>query len=84
MKKRITKLMALLLTTSMLVPMTACSTSKKSASDEHVLNIWCWNDEFQSRFNDYYPEVKKVSKDKSGENTDGSSNGPNEDAKSGT
>ncbi|SDY68149.1 type 2 periplasmic-binding domain-containing protein [Lachnobacterium bovis] len=65
MKKRITKLMALLLTTSMLVPMTACSTSKKSASDEHVLNIWCWNDEFQSRFNDYYPEVKKVSKDKS-------------------
>ena len=65
MKKRIIKLMALLLTTSMLVPMTACSTSNKSASDEHVLNIWCWNDEFQSRFNDYYPEVKKVSKDKS-------------------
>ncbi len=30
-----------------------------------VLNIWCWNDEFQSRFNDYYPEVKEVSKDKS-------------------
>ena len=23
-----------------------------------VLNIWCWNDEFQSRFNDFYPEVK--------------------------
>lgn len=30
-----------------------------------VLNIWCWNDEFQSRFNDYYPEVASVSDDKS-------------------
>ena len=20
-----------------------------------VLNIWCWNDEFQGRFNNYYP-----------------------------
>lgn len=30
-----------------------------------VLNIWCWNDEFQSRFNDYYPDVESVSDDKS-------------------
>lgn len=30
-----------------------------------MLNIWCWNDEFQSRFNDYYPEVKEVAEDKS-------------------
>lgn len=30
-----------------------------------VLNIWCWNDEFQSRFNDYYPEVKEIAADKS-------------------
>ena len=30
-----------------------------------VLNIWCWNDEFQSRFNDYYPGVKEVAADKS-------------------
>lgn len=30
-----------------------------------MLNIWCWNDEFQSRFNDYYPEVKAVAEDKS-------------------
>ena len=27
--------------------------------------IWCWNDEFQSRFNDYYPEVKEIAADKS-------------------
>ena len=41
--------------------------SKKEGSGDagKTLNIWCWNDEFQSRFNDYYPEVKKVSKDKS-------------------
>ena len=38
----------------------------EAAGDEgKVLNIWCWNDEFQSRFNDYYPEVKEVSADKS-------------------
>lgn len=30
-----------------------------------VLNIWCWNDEFQRYFNDYYPDVRSVSKDKS-------------------
>ena len=30
-----------------------------------VLNIWCWNDEFQSRFNDYYPGVKEIAEDKS-------------------
>ena len=30
-----------------------------------ALNIWCWNDEFQSRFNDYYPGVVSVADDKS-------------------
>lgn len=35
------------------------------AADGQVLNIWCWNDEFQSRFNDFYPEVKEVAADKS-------------------
>ena len=36
------------------------------ASEEGaILNIWCWNDEFQSRFNDYYPEVKEIAEDKS-------------------
>ena len=41
--------------------------SKKDDSGDagKTLNIWCWNDEFQSRFNDYYPEVEKVAKDKS-------------------
>lgn len=37
-----------------------------ASSDEgQVLNIWCWNDEFQSRFNDFYPEVESVAEDKS-------------------
>ena len=42
------------------------STGAAGAAEEgKVLNIWCWNEEFQSRFNDYYPEVDKVSDDKS-------------------
>lgn len=37
-----------------------------AAGDEgSILNVWCWNDEFQSRFNDFYPEVASVSDDKS-------------------
>ena len=37
-----------------------------AAGDEgSILNIWCWNDEFLSRFNDFYPEVASVSDDKS-------------------
>ena len=35
------------------------------AAEGKVLNIWCWNDEFQSRFNDYYPEVAEIAADKS-------------------
>lgn len=34
-------------------------------ADVAVLNIWCWNDEFQSRFNDYYPDVAEIAADKS-------------------
>ena len=41
------------------------SSESAAASADHVLNIWCWNDEFQSRFNDYYPEVKEIAQDKS-------------------
>ena len=46
------------------------STAAEPAADDtaeegKVLNIWCWNDEFQSRFNDYYPEVKEIAADKS-------------------
>ena len=36
-----------------------------AAEEGKVLNIWCWNDEFQSRFNDYYPGVKEIAADKS-------------------
>ena len=44
---------------------TASSTAESTAAEEgQVLNIWCWNDEFQSRFNDYYPGVKEVAADK--------------------
>ena len=39
--------------------------SAPAAAEGKVLNIWCWNDEFQSRFNDYYPEVKEIAADKS-------------------
>lgn len=41
------------------------ASSQSAASEGKVLNIWCWNDEFQGRFNTYYPEVASVSKDKS-------------------
>ena len=49
---------------------TASSAAASAASEAHaaqgkVLNIWCWNDEFQSRFNDYYHEVKEIAADKS-------------------
>ena len=44
----------------------ASSAAAEPAAEEgKVLNIWCWNDEFQSRFNAYYPEVKEVAEDKS-------------------
>lgn len=44
---------------------TADASSTPAASEGKVLNIWCWNDEFQGRFNAYYPDVKEVAKDKS-------------------
>lgn len=43
----------------------AVSSEAPAAPEGKTLNIWVWNDEFQSRFNDYYPEVKEVAKDKS-------------------
>ncbi len=39
--------------------------SSEDAAAATVLNIWCWNDEFQSRFNDYYPDVAAIADDKS-------------------
>ena len=43
----------------------ASSAAAGPAAQGKVLNIWCWNDEFQSRFNAYYPEVKEIAEDKS-------------------
>ena len=45
-------------------PASSAAASGTSAVGK-VLNIWCWNDEFQSRFNDYYPEVSEIAADKS-------------------
>ena len=44
---------------------TAAEPAADTAEEGKVLNIWCWNDEFQSRFNDYYPGVVSVADDKS-------------------
>ncbi|MCI5869317.1 MAG: carbohydrate ABC transporter substrate-binding protein [Dorea sp.] len=80
MKKRMKKIASLFLAATMVLSLAACGSSEKesggdeSAQEESgsesteegkVLNIWCWNDEFQSRFNDYYPEVKEIADDKS-------------------
>ena len=59
MKKRMISLAGLALIGAMVLPGAAM------ADEGSVLNIWCWNDEFQSRFNDYYPEVAEVAEDKS-------------------
>ena len=34
----------------------ASSAAAGPAAQGKVLNIWCWNDEFQSRFNDITPK----------------------------
>ena len=74
MKKRTKKLISMSLASIMALSLAGCGgssggsdSSKKEGSGDagKTLNIQCWNDEFQSRFNDYYPEVEKVSKDKS-------------------
>ena len=71
MKKRFKILAGLALAGAMAFSMAACGgSSEEPATDETAaegttLNVWCWNDEFQSRFNDYYPEVKEVAEDKS-------------------
>ena len=68
MKKNLKAALVLALSFVMVLSLTACGGSKSSSGGGEtgkVLNIWCWNDEFQGRFNDYYPEVKEVAKDKS-------------------
>ena len=57
MKKRLSKVVALALAMG--------SIASVSLAEGSVLNVWCWNDECQSRFNDYYPEVKEIAADKS-------------------
>jgi len=48
MRKHLSKALALALAMS--------SLASVSLAEGSVLNVWCWNDEFQSRFNAYYPE----------------------------
>ena len=54
----IKKTLALFLTLAMLVSLAACAPSEEVAAegDEQgkVLNIYCWNEEFKSRFTDYF------------------------------
>ena len=72
MKKNVKTIMALLLAFAMVFSMAACGNKggseeggEEAAEQGKVLNIWCWNDEFQSRFNDFYPEVAEIAEDKS-------------------
>ena len=58
MKKSLSLVLALVLVLTAAV-------SVALADEGKVLNIWCWNDEFQSRFNDYYPGVASIAEDKS-------------------
>ena len=71
MKKTWKALMSFALIAAMVFGLSACGggSSDEGSADAgeagKVLNIWCWNDEFQSRFNDYYPGVAEVAADKS-------------------
>ena len=74
MKKNLKALVVLALAFAMVFTMAGCGGGSEGGSEGgggeaseggKVLNICCWNDEFQSRFNDYYPEVKEVAEDKS-------------------
>lgn len=68
MKKRTKKLISMSLASIMALSLAGCGgssggsdSSKKEGSGDagKTLNIWCWNDEFQSRFNDYYPASRR-------------------------
>ncbi len=56
MKKSLSLILALVL---------VLTASFAMADEGKVLNIWCWNDEFQSRFNAFYPDVAEIAEDKS-------------------
>ena len=53
------KFLAVLLTAAMAVSMLA-GCGSKVASDGKVLNVYCWNDEFQRRVQDHYPGYEIV------------------------
>ncbi len=53
------KFLAVLLTAAMAVSMLA-GCGSKVASDGKVLNVYCWNDEFQRRVQDHYPDYEIV------------------------
>ena len=68
MKKGLKAFLGFVLAGAMVFGMTACGGGggggdAEPAAEGTVLNIWCWNDEFQTRFNDYYPEVAEVAED---------------------
>ena len=73
MKKNLKALVVLALAFAMVFTMAGCGGGSEGGSEGggeaseggKVLNIWCWNDEFQSRFNEFYPEVEEVAKDNS-------------------
>lgn len=72
MKKNLKALVVLALAIAMVFTMAGCGGGSEGGSEGgeaseggKVLNIWCWNDEFQTRFNEYYPEVKEYAEDKS-------------------
>ena len=64
--KTVKRMLVLLLALAMMVPMAACGGGEPAAgtgdetaqpaADEQgkVLNIYCWNEEFKSRFTDYF------------------------------
>ncbi|OON86871.1 ABC transporter substrate-binding protein [Oribacterium sp. C9] len=67
--KKVMKVGTALLLGATMVGLTGCGHKNIPAgvsvsNGGKVLNIWCWNEEFRSRFNDFYPGVAEVSSDK--------------------
>ena len=65
MKKLLSVVLAASMIRSSLVDADQVLQQSRQNMEGKVLNIWCWNDEFQRYFNDYYPDVESVSKDRS-------------------
>ena len=69
MKKTWKALMSFALIAAMVFGLSACGSkggdegTADAGEAGKVLNIWCWNDEFQPRFNDYYAEVAERGED---------------------